>query len=79
MPDQQTPSNEKAFDVAVDTRKLEIQLFWNRSLFFWGFIASAFVGYAALRQHGSDLAVVVACFGVVCSVAWSLANHGSKY
>jgi hypothetical protein len=59
--------------------KFEIQLFWSRSLFFWGFIASAFVGYATLQQHGSDLSVVVACFGVVCSVAWTLVNRGSKY
>jgi hypothetical protein len=73
------PKKVKAFDVAVDTRKLEIQLFWSRSIFFWGFIASAFVGYATLRQHDSDLSVVVACFGVVCSVAWTLVNRGSKY
>jgi hypothetical protein len=79
MSDRQTSHEAKAFDVAVDTRKFEIQLFWSRSLFFWGFIASAFVGYATLQQHGSDLSVVVACFGVVCSVAWTLVNRGSKY
>jgi hypothetical protein len=71
--------SRKAFETAVDTRKFEIQLFWTRSIFFWGFIASAFVGYASLRQHASDLSIVVACFGVVCSVAWSLVNRGSKY
>jgi hypothetical protein len=82
MSEQQTspdPKKVKAFDVAVDTRKFEIQLFWNRSIFFWGFIASAFVGYAALHKLGSDLSVVVACFGAVCSVAWTLVNRGSKY
>ena len=79
MSDQQIPPNEKAFNGAVDTRKLEIQLFWSRSLSFWGFIASAFAGYATLRQHSTDLAVVVACFGIVCSIAWSLANRGGKY
>jgi hypothetical protein len=72
-------SIEKAFDVSVDTRKLEIQLFWSRSLFFWGFISAAFVGYAALRRIESDLSLIVACFGFVCSVAWSLVNRGSKY
>jgi len=25
------------------------------------------------------LAVLIACFGFVCSVAWSLVNRGSKY
>jgi len=70
---------KEAFDKSVNTRALEIELFWKRSLFFWGFIASAFVGYAALKQIGSDLSIVIACFGMVCSAVWSLVNRGSKY
>lgn len=58
----------KAYETAVDTRKLEIELFWSRSLFFWGFIASAFVAYATLRRFSSDI-----------SVAWSLGNRGGKF
>lgn len=69
----------KAYETAVETRKLEIELFWSRSLFFWGFIASAFVAYATLRQYSSDISVVVACFGFVCSIAWSLVNRGGKF
>jgi hypothetical protein len=69
----------KAYETAVETRKLEIQLFWSRSLFFWGFIASAFVAYATLRKSSSDISVIVACFGFVCSVAWSLGNRGGKF
>ena len=68
----------KKYDVALATRNFEIELFWKRSLFFWGFIASAFVGYTALAKDMPSLAVVVACFGFVCSVAWSLVNRGSK-
>lgn len=70
---------KEAFDKSVNTRALEIELFWKRSLFFWGFIASAFIGYAALRKVGSDLSIVIGCFGMVCSAAWSLVNRGSKY
>lgn len=71
--------NKKKYDVALATRNFEIELFWKRSLFFWGFIASALVGYATLVKYNEFLAVIVACFGFVCSVAWSLANRGSKY
>jgi hypothetical protein len=67
---------KKSFEVSVDTRKFEIDLFWKRSFFFWGFISAAFVGYAALRP--SELRIVMACFGMVCSCAWSLVNRGSK-
>jgi hypothetical protein len=71
---------ELLFETVTETRRFEIGLFWQRALFFWGFIASAFVGYATLSRYGSRrLALVVACFGFVCSVAWSLANRGSKY
>jgi hypothetical protein len=69
--------NAKRFDVSVQIRNFEIDLFWKRSLFFWGFISAAFIGYAALRQSG--LRILVACFGMVCSCAWSLVNRGSKY
>jgi hypothetical protein len=72
-------SPTKRFDVAVQVRNFEIELFWKRSVFFWGFISSAFVGYAALRKANPDLGLVVACFGMVCSCAWSLLNRGSKY
>ena len=69
----------KAYETAVETRKLEIQLFWSRSLFFWGLIASAFIAYATLRRFSSDISVVVACFGFICSIAWSLGNRGGKF
>jgi len=72
-------ADEKRLEIAIATREFEIDLFWKRSIFFWGFISVAFVGYAALRTANSDLAIVVACFGMVCSSAWTLLNRGSKY
>jgi hypothetical protein len=71
--------NLKRLEISIQSRNMEIELFWKRSLFFWGFIASAFVGYAALRTQKSDLSMFLACFGMVCSCAWSLLNRGSKY
>ncbi len=69
----------KKYDVALATRNFEIELFWKRSVFFWGFIASAFVGYATTIKSNPMLAFALACFGFVCSIAWSLVNRGSKY
>jgi hypothetical protein len=71
--------NERILEIAIDIRKFEIGLFWQRSLFFWGLVGAAFVSYAALRKDYPSAAFLVSCFGLVCSVAWSLANRGSKY
>src|SRR5229473_56471 len=64
---------------AADVRKFEIERFWQRSLFFWGFIAAAFLAYAALYDRDNLLTLLIACFGVVCSFAWTLQNRGGKY
>src|SRR5687768_10339196 len=42
---------------SVDARAQELELFWKRSLFFWGFIASAFVGYAATSEESGPLSL----------------------
>lgn len=69
----------KRFDVANAARAFEIELFWKRSVFFWGFVAAAFIGYATLRGKDDSLAIVLACLGWLCSVVWTLANRGSKF
>jgi hypothetical protein len=76
------PKKQIAFEYAADTRKFEIDLFWRRSLFFWGFIAAAFVAYAAAvnaDHRDNDLVLAISSFGIICSVAWTLANRGSKF
>ena len=81
MVDQMTDKEKsvKCLDISIQTRNVEIELFWKRSLLFWGFIAAAFTGYAVLRQINSNLTLVLACFGMVCAFAWTLLNRGSKY
>ena len=69
----------KRFEVALATRQFEIELFWKRSLFFWGFIAAAFVAVAALDGKSRVVSTLVSGFGMVCSLGWTLANRGSKY
>ncbi|WP_375457957.1 hypothetical protein [uncultured Enterovirga sp.] len=71
---------EKLLDIAGDVRKFEIELFWKRSTFFWTFIAASFVAYATLKDHDQRLLrFAVSCFGIVCSLAWTLGNRGNKY
>jgi len=79
---------EKILAYAAETRRFEIERFWQRSLFFWGFIAAAFVAYAGVSNmskipNASDLdnglKLPIACFGIIASIAWTLINRGSKY
>lgn len=74
-------NSEKIVEYAADTRKFEIDLFWRRSVFFWGFLITAFAAYAVISKDtkDSDIVLAIAGFGLVCSVAWTLANRGSKY
>lgn len=66
------------YHAAVRSREFEIELFWKRSLFFWGFIGATFIGFVGARA-APKLAVVIASFGLVSSAVWTLANRGSKY
>jgi hypothetical protein len=75
---------EKALDLALDIRKFEISLYWQRTAYFWALIAAAFAGYFAIlgTEHLTDkeyLAFVISCVGLVFSFAWYLVNRGSKY
>lgn len=70
---------EKSFDTAHANRLFEIDLFWKRALFFWGFVATTFVGFAAMRTVDTSIAIMVGCFGFLASFAWTLGNRGSKY
>ena len=43
---------------AAETRKFEIERFWQRSLFFWGFIGASFVALrATIRKEAGASAV----------------------
>jgi hypothetical protein len=68
---------KKRYEVALDTRKFEIELFWKRALFFWGFVSIAFVGY--FNATNNNVQLLISSFGFVLSFGWSLANRGGKY
>lgn len=80
MPMDEDDKKSKLHNYTAETLHNEIERFWKRSLFFWGFIAAAFVAYGVLiDKHDKDVPLAISCFGLVCSVAWTLANRGSKY
>jgi hypothetical protein len=76
MPTDQFEAYKEAFKAAVDARRLEIENFWRRSLFFWGFIAAT---YAAFSKAETDFdRSILAHFGFFTSCCWYLINRGSK-
>ena len=82
-----TPDRAKtdsALQHALDIRKFEISLYWQRATYSWTLIAATFAGYFAVlsAEHMDDKnfnAFVISCVGLVFSVAWFLTNRGSKY
>jgi hypothetical protein len=70
---------EKAFDIAHQNRNFEIEHFWKRALFFWGFMSTAFAGYLASKKFSPELSIFLSSFGLICAFSWTLANRGSKY
>ncbi|MBT9598645.1 MAG: hypothetical protein IV094_21885 [Vitreoscilla sp.] len=75
---------EAALEHALDIRKFEIGLYWQRATYFWTLIAATFAGYFAVlsAEHMKDKefnAYVLACVGFIFTLAWFLTNRGSKY
>ena len=62
------------YEACIKALDFELEQFWKRSLFFWGFIGAAFVGLAASDNH-PFLQGAIAGFGFVGSVTWTLANR----
>jgi hypothetical protein len=67
----------RRFLAAKEGRRYEIDKFWQRSTFFWVFIAASVVAFGKATEGAGQF--LFACFGLVSSVAWTLQNRGSKY
>lgn len=76
-----------AAQIALDTRKFEIELYWKRAAYFWAFIAADIAAfaliYARMEENGDYkkfiLMIIFSMLGVFFSVGWYFANRGSKY
>jgi hypothetical protein len=73
------------FKLAVQSRNLELKLFWQRSLFFAGFIAAIFIALYSVDANSllADNKIftkgLLLILGAFFSLSWCLANRGSKY
>lgn len=68
-----------AWETAIKRLDFEINLLWQRGLYFWTFIAATFVAYFSLSSGSEFEKTLIAAFGFLISLAWCLANMGSKY
>ncbi len=76
----------KAFELALQIRDFEIELYWKRATYFWTLIASAFIAFGviasakiAFEPRQSELLVAFACLGLSLSFSWFCINRGSKF
>jgi ABC-type uncharacterized transport system permease subunit len=74
----------KILEIAIDTRKFEIDMYWKRATYFWAFIAISFTGYFALLNStnifkNKEITIVISLIGFLFSFGWYLVNRGSKF
>lgn len=80
---KQTEVLKTILDRAYDIRKFELDLYWKRATYFWGFLVAIFAGFFIVNDESKSFSVHlklgVACIGLVFSFAWFLVNKGSTY
>lgn len=74
----------QALQVALDTRKFEIELYWKRATYFWAFIAASVTAYFVILTSGNiedfkHLTIIISLIGYLFSLGWYFVNRGSKY
>jgi len=75
-----------AYERAWQNRDFEINKFWSRAAYFWGFIVLIFGGYIGLvtnntldKQTQSFLLLIFISLGIIFSFGWYLVIRGSKH
>jgi len=69
--------DEELYKIAINTRNMEIGLFWQRSNYFLVLNTAIAVGFFSVKESEYQLALSV--LGALVSVLWFLINIGSKY
>jgi hypothetical protein len=68
----------KAFDRAWKNRDFEINLSWQRAIYFWAFIVLAYTGYFSMKPEQEINRLFIALTGEILSFIWLLVHLGSK-
>lgn len=74
---------DKILERAYDIRKFELDLYWKRATYFWGFLIAIFTAFFIAIDKSKNLGFhfqfLIICMGLVFSLAWYLVNRGSTY
>ena len=76
----------EALTIAHDIRKFEIELYWRRALYFWGFNIAIFAGIGVLMEPdccgdgplSQITAIGLSLLGLFISIAWFFMSRGAK-
>ncbi len=75
---------KEAYDKAHEVRQFEIELYWKRALYFWGFEAAFMVAFGTLLAKGNDVIgqfyflLIISIFAFFFTLLWRLALKGAK-
>lgn len=74
---------KRALNIAVDTRKFEIELYWKRATYFWAFIVAAATGFVSVitsnHLESKGFSILLSLIGLLFSIGWYFVNRGSKF
>jgi hypothetical protein len=72
---------KSAYNRAWENRDFEINKFWTRAAYFWGFIVLIFGAYFTIidkKEEDEFIQLILICLGIVFSIAWHYVIRGSK-
>ena len=77
MNDSSEPTKFEFYKISIETRNMEIGLFWQRSNYFLVLNTAIAIGFFSVERYW--LFIALSGFGVVVSILWFCVNLGSKY
>ncbi|GBU23925.1 hypothetical protein R83H12_00544 [Fibrobacteria bacterium R8-3-H12] len=84
--EQSKEIHKKAYEIANDNRKFEIENYWKRANYYWLLQVSVYTGYfysITAKENdylcqNPEIIVGLTCLGFLTALAWLLSNKGSK-